>query len=194
MHLGGLDLNLLVVLDALLTEKNVTRAGEWVCLSQSATSAALARLRQFFGDELLVPAGNRMMLTAQAMEMQDQVRDIILRADAITTNKAVFAPATATRHFRLMMSDYPATVLMPPALARIRTAAPGLTFQILPLPRTPSEHLDRGEVDLLVMPQQWTSARHPSEDLFEDHYVCVVWAGSKLTSRRFTLDWTCPDF
>ena len=71
MDLAGLDLNLLVVLDALFTEKNVTRAGARIHLSQSATSAALARLRQFFGDELLVPVGHKMLLTPKAMELEE---------------------------------------------------------------------------------------------------------------------------
>jgi LysR family nod box-dependent transcriptional activator len=188
MHLGGLDLNLLVVLDALFSEKSVTRTGERIHLSQSATSAALARLRQFFGDELLVPVGRKMMLTPQAEELVDPVRDIILRAEAITKHNTAFEASQATLRFQLMMSDYPATVLMPLALARIQEAAPGLTFEILSLPESPSEHLERGEVDLLIMPQQWVSPHHPSEDLFHDQYVCAVWSGNKLVKGRLALD------
>jgi DNA-binding transcriptional LysR family regulator len=186
MQLAGLDLNLLVVLDALFAEKSVTRAGERINLSQSATSAALSRLRQFFGDELLVPVGNRMMLTPHAMEIQEQVRDMILRADAIARNNTAFSPLTASRHFRLMMSDYPATVLMPRVLARAQKAAPCVTFEILPVSETPSEDLDRGVVDLLIMPQQWISRRQPSEYLFEDRYVCVVWSENRTVKRRFS--------
>lgn len=186
MQLAGLDLNLLIVLDALFTEKSVTRAGERINLSQSATSAALSRLRQFFGDELLVPVGSHMMLTPHAIGVQEQVRDIILRAEAITRNKTAFVPATATRHFRLIMSDYPATVLMPRVLAQAEKIAPGLTFEILPLSDPNSDALERGEADLRIMPQQWISRRHPSEQLYEDRYVCVVWSGSNIRKRRFT--------
>lgn len=166
MHLAGLDLNLLVVLDALLTEKSVTRAGQRIKLSQSATSAALSRLRHFFGDELLVPVGNHMMLTPHAIGIQEQVRDIILRTEAIARNKTAFVPAAATRHFRLIMSDYPATVLMPNVLAQAHKAAPGLTFEILPVSDPDSDELERGEADLRIMPQQWISRRHPSEHLY----------------------------
>jgi LysR family transcriptional regulator, nod-box dependent transcriptional activator len=187
MDLAGLDLNLLIVLDALFEEKSVTRAGKRVHLSQSATSAALGRLREFFGDQLLVPVGHKMALTPQALVLQERVRDLILRADAITRNKTVFDPCTASRRFRLMMSDYPATVLMPRALARIQHAAPGLTFDILP-PESPDTRLERGDVDLLIMPQQWVSPRHPSEDLFHDRYVCVVWSGNKVIKKRIALE------
>jgi LysR family nod box-dependent transcriptional activator len=185
MQLAGLDLNLLIVLDALFTEKSVTRAGERINLSQSATSAALSRLRRFFRDELLVPVGNHMMLTPHAIGIQEQVRDIILRAEAIASDKTVFVPATATRHFRLIMSDYPATVLMPRVLAQAQKIAPGLTFEILPLSDPNSDALERGEADLRIMPQQWISRRHPSEQLYEDRYVCVVWSENKMAKRRF---------
>jgi LysR family transcriptional regulator, nod-box dependent transcriptional activator len=188
MHLAGLDLNLLVVLDALFSEKSVTRAGERIHLSQSATSAALGRLRQFFGDELLVPVGHTMLLTPQAQELEEHVRDFILRADAITKKKTVFEPSTAARHFRLMMTDCPATVLMPHALADIQKEAPGLTFEILSLPKAPAENMEHGEVDLLIMPRQWISSRHPSEDLFHDSCVCVVWSENRLVKKRISLD------
>ncbi|HKD09192.1 MAG TPA: LysR family transcriptional regulator [Bryobacteraceae bacterium] len=186
MQLAGLDLNLLIVLDALFTEKSVTRAGERIHLSQSATSAALSRLRQFFADELLVAVGNQMMLTPHAIGIQEQVRDIILRAEAIARNKTAFVPATATRHFRLIMSDYPATVLMPRVLAQAQKIAPHLTFEILPVSDPNSDELERGEADLRIMPQQWISRRHPSENLYEDRYVCVVWSENKTVKRRFS--------
>jgi LysR family nod box-dependent transcriptional activator len=187
MHLGGLDLNLLVVLDALFAEKSVTRAGQRVHLSQSATSAALGRLRQFFGDDLLVPAGHGMMLTPKALEFQERLRDLILRADGIAQSKTAFDPSNAKRHFRLMMSDYPATVLLPDVLAEILQAAPSLTFEVFQPGGNPSDHLDRGDTDLLIMPQQWMSSSHPSEELFRDRYVCAVWSENRLVKTQLTI-------
>jgi LysR family transcriptional regulator, nod-box dependent transcriptional activator len=188
MHLSGLDLNLLVVLDALFTEKSVTRTGERIHLSQSATSAALARLRECLGDELLVHVGHKMVLTPRAQSLVEPVRDLLLRADAIAKHKTAFEPATAVRRFRLMMSDYPATVLMPQALARIQAVAPGLSFEILSIPDQPEQYLERGEVDLLIMPQQWASRLHPSEELFRDQYIWVIWSGNKLVKDGISLD------
>ncbi|WP_408536404.1 LysR family transcriptional regulator [Salmonella enterica] len=83
MHLRGLDLNLLIILDVLLAERNVTRTGERVHLSQSATSGALSRLREFFDDQLLVQVGQRMELTPFAEMLVEEVHDIISKCEAI---------------------------------------------------------------------------------------------------------------
>ena len=83
MHFGGLDLNLLMVLDALFVEKNVTRAGERIHLSQSATSGALSRLREYFKDDLLVHVGRRMVLTPLAEELAQPVRELLQQTEAL---------------------------------------------------------------------------------------------------------------
>jgi DNA-binding transcriptional LysR family regulator len=105
MDLGGLDLNLLVVLDALFTEKSVSRAGQRLHLSQSATSGALARLRQTFNDPLLIQVGRRMTLTPRAEGLIEPVRDLLLKAEAIHSASPNFNPTTSTRTFRIRMSD-----------------------------------------------------------------------------------------
>ena len=187
VDLFGLDLNLLVVLDALITEKSVTRAGERVGLSQSATSAALSRLRHFFKDELLSSVGRRMVLTPLAVELADPVRDIVLHADALAKRHNAFDHATAIRRFRIMMSDFPATVLMPSVLARCQQIAPGVTFEIDFL-LTEEQRFDRGDIDLLIMPKQWMPPGHPSEELFRDPFVCIAWEGNEAIINDFTLD------
>src|SRR6476469_8001729 len=101
LDLHRFDLNLLVTLDALLTEKNVTRAGMRMNLSQSAMSGALARLRDFFQDELLVPMGRTMVLTPLAEDLIQPVRDVLLQIQATIATKPHFEPATSTRHFTL---------------------------------------------------------------------------------------------
>ena len=112
MNLHLFDLNLLVTLDALLAEKNVTRAGMRMNLSQSAMSGALARLRDFFQDELLVPMGRKMVLTPLAEDLVQPVRDVLLQIQATVATKPHFEPATSTRHFTLAVSDYVTSVLM----------------------------------------------------------------------------------
>jgi len=109
MPFKGLDLNLLVVLDALLTEKNITHAGEKIHLSQSAASWSLARLRYFFGDQILVLCGNKMALTPFAETLIEPLRTILANTEALAGRTASFDPATSTRSFTLNMSDISTT-------------------------------------------------------------------------------------
>ena len=117
MRFKKLDLNLLVALDALLTEKNVTRAGERVFLSQSTMSNALSRLRQYFDDDLLVQVGGRMELTPRAALLHDAVRDVLVRIDTTIAAKPAFDPTESEREFTLFVSDYSMEVLIPGMLA-----------------------------------------------------------------------------
>src|ERR1700754_1754287 len=106
MNLHRLDLNLLVALDALLTERSITRASERLHLSPSATSGALARLRTYFDDELLTQIGRRMGPTPLGARRQSAVRDCILHTQQTVEVRPQFAPAPARRNFKLHMSDY----------------------------------------------------------------------------------------
>src|SRR5215469_5503956 len=131
MDFGGLDLNLLVALDALCAEKSVSRAGERLHLSQSATSGALARLREAFHDPLLVQVGRKMALTPLAEGLIEPVRDFLLNAEAILHGSPAFDPATSTRKFRVLMSDYVQTVVMTEALPRLEKIAPRVTVELV---------------------------------------------------------------
>src|SRR3954466_10757519 len=105
MRFKGLDLNLLAACDALMTTRSVSRSAERLNLSQPAMSAALARLRQFFGDELLVLQGKRMHPTAFADELMPQVRESLQALEAILAQSPNFDPATSQRSFRIVTSD-----------------------------------------------------------------------------------------
>ncbi len=122
MRFGRLDLNLLVALDALLTERSVSLAADRLCLSQSATSSALGRLREYFGDELLVVKGRHMILTARAEELIEPVRAVLEQIRSTIAIAPEFDPATADRQVRIMASDYTTQVLLAEALARIAAA------------------------------------------------------------------------
>ena len=184
MHLDGLDLNLLVVLDALFSEKSVTRTGERIHLSQSATSGALSRLREYFKDDLLVPVGRNMVLTPLAEELARPWRDLLQQAETVIRRKPVFLPESSTRRFRIVMSDYVAIVVMARALPEIQRQAPGITLQILPLRMGALEH---GDVDLVILPEQILAKDHPSELLFEDEFVCIACAKNKLIKRSLSV-------
>ena len=105
MDFRNFDVGLLVALDALLTEKSVTRAGERIHLSQPATSIILARLRRYFGNELLVPAGRRMVLTPLAESLVQPVRSCLIQIQHTVASKAEFNPADSNRKFCLAASD-----------------------------------------------------------------------------------------
>src|SRR5208283_3533861 len=145
MHFKGLDLNLLVVLDSLLTERSTTRTGERINLSQSATSGALARLREFFGDPLLIQIGQRMELTPMAEKLAQPVREIILKGESLLDKNQGFRPETSTRTFRLNMSDYAAAVILTGMLGRLCELAPQVRIEISSIVDEPTiDYLDRG--------------------------------------------------
>lgn len=175
MRFKKLDLNLLVTLDALLQERNISRAAERVNLSQPAMSNALGRLREYFGDELLIPVGRQMMLTPRAESLQQPVREILLRVDSDVVAPAVFDPATSIRSFSMLVSDFTTTVFMPPLLRALYAAAPNVQIHLEPQARMPHELLEEGEADFLIIPMQYVSSLHPCVPLFEDDYVVVSW-------------------
>ena len=188
MRFGRLDLNLLVALDALLTERSVSLAADRLCLSQSATSSALGRLREYFGDELLVVKGRNMILTARAEELIDPVRAVL---EQIRTTVAVappFDPMTTDRMIRIMASDYSTEVLLAGALAELEKEAPQMRFEIQPMNDSPIEAIERGYVDLLLTIDYAISPDHPSQLLFEDDYVVVGDRSNPAMSEPMTRD------
>jgi DNA-binding transcriptional LysR family regulator len=174
MRYQRIDLNLLIALDALLAERNVTRAAERMHMTQSAMSGVLARLREYFDDPLLVPVGRMMRLTPRAESLIQPVRDIILKVDSTLGVRPDFEPATAQRHFVVIASDYVSHVLLAEVLRRIAAVAPGLSFDIRPSGATMMQDLDQGRVDFLVTPAHLTVTDHPQVALFEDTYHVIA--------------------
>jgi LysR family transcriptional regulator, nod-box dependent transcriptional activator len=189
MRFGHLDLNLLVALDALLTERSITLAGQQLHLSQSAVSAALGRLRDYFGDELLVQAGRRMVPTAVGAELAEPVRKILLEIQATVATRPAFDPAASDRRFSLMMSDYVALVLMVDVVERVAKLAPGISFELIHNNvMAPGDHLDHADIDLLIMLADVVPGGHPKERLFVDDYVCIAWTGNKEIGNELSLE------
>lgn len=188
MDFGGLDLNLLVALDALFAERSVSRAGERLHLSQSATSGALARLREAFHDPLLVQVGRKMTLTPLAEGLIEPVRDLLIQAESIVNNSPAFEPATSSRKFRLLMSDYAQTVVMTEVLPRLQELAPGVIIEMIPIMGGSADEIDTGELDLTLGPARYLVPGHPSERLYEDEFVCLGWSGNSELDRALSLD------
>lgn len=174
MNIARIDLNLLVYLDVLLRECNVTRAAEELGISQPAMSNSLRRLRDLFADPLLVRTSSGMVATARAMELQPLVRNVLLAAEEVILPKAEFNPTESDRIFRIMASDYTECTLLPTLLKRIRQLAPGICIDVL----TPSDvnfhDVENGKVDLVInrfdtLPQSFHQIH-----LWEDSFSCVV--------------------
>lgn len=174
MRYHRLDLNLLTALKALLTEKNVTRAGESMHVTQSAMSGILARLRSYFDDPMIVHVGRKMELTPLAESLLQPLSDVLLRIDATISTRPAFNPATSTRHFSIVASDYTISVVLAEAIQRIYREAPGITLEL----RMPSDaaaaELEAGDVDFIIHPQDQGSSSQPGEALFEDSYMILA--------------------
>jgi LysR family transcriptional regulator, nod-box dependent transcriptional activator len=180
MRFNRLDLNLLVALDALLTECSITKAAGRMNLSPSATSNALARLREYFDDELLVQVGRRMEPTPRAQVLLEAVRDVLVRVDSTIAIQPAFDPPTSDRVFRIFVSDYTQMVFVPHVLALASEQRCSARFDFLPQVSNPGRSLERGEADLLIIPRNFISTDHPEELLYTDEFVCVVWRDGAL--------------
>lgn len=188
MRFNRLDLNLLIALDALLTERSITRAAERLNLTPSAVSSALARLRDYFDDELLVQVGRKMEPTPRAEGLVDAVRDVLVRIDSTIAMQPQFDPAASERTFRIFLSDYSQFVLAPHLLALAAEQRCTARFELLPQVTNPQRSLERGEADLLIIPHGFMSPEHPQEVLYEESFECVVWAHAELAKGELDFD------
>jgi len=163
VNLRKYDLNLLVVLDALLDEGNVTRAGKRIHLSQSATSAALERLRTMFGDPLLVRVDGKMELTLFAMELRAPLKHLLISISDTVKRPGAFDPASARQAFRIGMTDYLGLLLLPKLQHQVASLAPQVRLDIIPVSQERLiAMIERDEVDVAaaVSPQQRPHVLH----------------------------------
>lgn len=174
MRFEQLDLNLLVALDILLEEQNITRSAERLHLSQSATSGILSRLRNFFEDDLLVQIGKRMQPTPFALELQGPVAGVLATVRGSIIGKKANNPEQSERHFKIIASDYIIQVLLAKVVAEIAHVAPKVTFEFL----SPFAHeiniLAKGGADVMMAPESVVPETHPSTPLVSDELVCIT--------------------
>lgn len=188
MVLRSVDLNLLVALDALLSERHVTRAADRVGLSQPAMSNALSRLRGMFGDELLVRTSTGMQPTPRAMELAEPVRQLLRQVERVLESDAGFDPETSERTFTIRMSDLLAFLLLPLLTTR-RPAASRMAYNILHLPPGDTvEALERDEIDVAISMGLEHSNAIRAEKVFADRMVCVMRATHPIADRPLTFD------
>jgi DNA-binding transcriptional LysR family regulator len=174
MNLAGIDLNLLVVFDAIMTERQVTRAGERLGLSQPATSNALARLRNLTKDELFVRNRGRLDPTPVAIVLAQQIQPALSQIQTALSTAQPFDPLTSDRVFSIGMSDYVEFVLLPRLLAKLATTAPHVKIQVKSGNRQQLlAQLDRGDIDLICGLFPDKIAWHEQQLLFSERFVCV---------------------
>ena len=188
MRFNGLDLNLIVALDVILDERSVSAAAKRLNLSQPAISATLARLRAFFGDELMVQSGRRMIPTAYADSLRPLALRMLREAELLIATSTGFDPATSQRRFRLSTSDYILTVLVTPMLRRMEAIAPNVCIDVVPTGPEMLDELERGAIDCIISPDEFVLQNHPSELLFEESHVAVGWSKNPAMQRPLDLD------
>lgn len=179
MRFQGLDLNLLAALDVLLECRSTTETARRLNLSQPTISSALGRLREYFGDDLLVNVGREMVPTPLAEELAPAITELLNIARFRIMHSEGFDPATSRRKFRILASDYVFDVLLANALATAASVAPHVTFEIGNIGPQATRSFERGEIDLMITVPKFMLAGYPSEELFKDYDVVVCWTGSR---------------
>ncbi len=188
-ELRRIDINLLMVLDALLTERHLTRAGERIGMTQPAVSGALTRLRQLYGDQLLVRVGGSFELTPAAQNLLPLVRRAVAEVNRTLDLTPTFDPRTSTRTFMISASDYVLAHLTSPLLAAFAREAPGATVEFDGLPS--GEEVT--PVDLLrwdvIIAGAGRGVPGKQQKLFSDEFVTIVDRHNpRLRDGRLTLD------
>lgn len=192
MDIRPSDLGLLLALDALLDEGNVTRAAERLNISQPAMSAQLARLRDLFDDPLLVSSGRQMIPTTRALALKDQLHRHIDGLSHLVREQQPFDPATSTRVFRIIAPDYLHVVVTLPLIRAVQAIAPKVQLVMLPFdPATAWAMLEQLEADLLVAWKEATPSEARAKMIFSDRLCLVQRAGHPRGRKKLTLESLC---
>jgi DNA-binding transcriptional LysR family regulator len=189
-NLQAVDLNLLVAFDAIMAERSVTRAGARIGRTQPAMSAALARLRQLFQDELFVRSPSGLEPTPRALDLAEPIGKSLRHAQEALAFSGVFDPRSSSASFRLGLSEHPAFALLPKLLAAIRQAAPNISVDVkgFVARERAVEMLDAGEVDAAVGVPVSSSPRILSRLLFEESFVSIVRVDHPSAAKSFDLE------
>jgi DNA-binding transcriptional LysR family regulator len=185
VHLRTVDLNLLHALHALLEERHVTRAAKRCFLSQPAMSRALDRLRETFGDPLLVRTGRVYERTVRGERVLREVESLMRRLEAMVQGEE-FSPARSQERFRVAMTDHGSTILLPVLLQRMRKAAPDARLELSAWRTEAYEDVAAGRIDLALSAEAVPAALE-SEVIINFDFVCLVGSAQPVRARRFTL-------
>lgn len=193
MNVRDIDLNLLVMLDALLRERSVTRAARVMNITQPAMSNALKRLRTLLGDPILVRTASGMQPTARAEQLHHPVRHALAQLESALAPNRAFEAATARRLFTILITDYAASVLLPHIVGVLEAEAPHIALNILSAGSDAIDQIERGEADFLVNEFARLPANFHQQRLWTDRLACLIRAdhpalaadGGRLTLETF---------
>ncbi|OWW21206.1 LysR family transcriptional regulator [Noviherbaspirillum denitrificans] len=189
MKLNSLDLNLLLVFDAILRTGTVTRAADDVGITQSSMSNALSRLREYFNDPLFVRTQGRMEPTPLAQSLAGPVQDSLRQLRDALEDKRHFDEKVSERNFRICMSEIAQRIFLPPLLTHLATCAPGVTLTTVDMsPEHAQEALPTGEVDLAIGYFADLGPNFFGQRLFQEHYVVLARKKHPLIGETLTLD------
>lgn len=190
MNIRKINLNLLVVLDALLSEGNVSRAARKIFITQPAMSNALNQLRDLFKDPLLVRSGRAMIPTPLAVEIAPKIKQILQQIEQTVTGAGAFEPQTAQRTFTIGMSDYVEFVLLPALSEKLEELAPQVNLRIIHLNMlNDPAPFDDGKIDVGIGINLIQSPAINAQSLFVDQAICAARQGhpamKKLTLKKY---------
>ncbi len=189
MDTGKVDLNLLVALDALLAERNVTRAAGRLGLSQPALSAQLARLRDLFGDPLFLPAQRGLTPTVRALELEAPVRQALDQVHDVLARGRGFDPATADLTVAIACSDYVQVAVIAPLVLDLRVSAPNMRIAIRQLDGSLlGQQMEAGLIDLAAMTPSTAAPALRTRPLFRERYVTIARRRHPRVKGKLTLD------
>lgn len=192
MDIRNVDLNLLVALESLLSERNVTRAAQRLGLSQPAMSAALARLRTLFNDPLLLRTSRGMLPTAKGVELAAPVKQVLDEIGRIIRQADAFDPARAEVTFTITASDYVEFTVLPRLVDHIEAHAPGCRLAVRPINfASLPEQLERGEVDLALVGATNAPENARLRPLYPERFVCAVRRDHPRAAKQISLDEFC---
>jgi DNA-binding transcriptional LysR family regulator len=198
MHLQRLDLNLLIALDALLTERNVTHAAERIHISQPGMSAALLKLRHHFSDQLLERVGRKMELTARGRALADPVKTILTQIRELNDQSKGFDPSQAQRVFRISATTYCCELLAVPLISRLQEQAPMISVQFEELSSDTVDRILNGQLDFAITISarildkiEEHGALLRSNKLFTDQFVVAIAKNNPYTEDTISFDRLC---
>jgi DNA-binding transcriptional LysR family regulator len=188
-RLLDLGMNLLLSLNALLSERSVSRAAEQMGMTQSGMSHALRQLRELLGDQLLVRSGNAMLLTPRAAQMAPVLQQVLGQLQRALGNEAQFNPATSMRCFNISMRDAAIIQVAPRLLPVLRREAPGIQLDLFApeIDQLPAQ-LESGEVDLHIGPFPPESPGLLTRKLFDEELVCLVHSAHPVVKTGLNLE------
>jgi DNA-binding transcriptional LysR family regulator len=183
MNISKIDLNLLIYLDVLLREKNVTRAASQLNITQPAMSNGLKRLRTLFNDPILVRTSDGMVPTERARTLAPSIRKILLELEEALQGEEEFNEASSTRVFRIMASDYAASTLLPKLLLLLNRVAPNITIDIM----TPSDvtfhDVEAGKIDMAINRFEELPQSFHQKSIWRDSFSCLLSADNPVVSK-----------